>query len=38
LGGRGGFEAVLMAVLLEHEMRVGEIVKRLEELGGESDV
>jgi hypothetical protein len=37
-GGRGGFEAVIMAVLLAHEKRVGEIITRLEELGGESDV
>jgi hypothetical protein len=33
-----GFEEVFMALVLEHEMRVGEIVKRLEELGGASDV
>ena len=32
------FGAVLMAVVLAHEKRVGEIVKRLEELGGTSDV
>jgi hypothetical protein len=32
------FEAVLIAVVLAHEKRVGEIVKRLEELGGASDV
>jgi hypothetical protein len=38
LGRPWGFEAVLMAVVLEHEKRVGEIITRLEELDGESDM
>jgi hypothetical protein len=38
LGRPWGFEAVLMAVVLEHEKRVGAIITRLEELEGESDV
>jgi len=32
LGRPWRFEAVLMAVLLEHEKRVGELANRLEEL------
>jgi hypothetical protein len=32
LGRPWGFEAVLMAVLLEHETRMGEILRRLEAL------
>jgi hypothetical protein len=32
LGRPWGFEAVLMAVLLEHEMRMGEMLRKLEEL------